>query len=200
MKITRVNAGQKFGLKATDWNAIASHVEASYTKGSGIDSPLFPSYAATVMLKNTSGSDVSRFGILGIDDSVLVPTDDAFKDQIVLKGVTPTVTSHHCKFAICVEPIIDGEIGFGIITGVCPVKVDIKNVDHKFCDVKASSTELESVPAGAGTIIWAESGTGSKWCYVSLGNGLPRVPDLDKTYVLSYSSQKLEWLETTTEC
>jgi hypothetical protein len=44
-----------------------------------------------VLVKNSSGSDRSRFDILGVDGTVISPADnpDGFKNQVTLIGVTP---------------------------------------------------------------------------------------------------------------
>src|SRR5687768_12426349 len=60
-----------------------------------------------ILVKNTSGSDVERFGVLGIDAPIFTPTEnlEGFKTTICLKCVTPTDASHKSKFVILREPL-----------------------------------------------------------------------------------------------
>ncbi len=126
----------------------------------------------TVLLKNASGADRSRFDVLGIDGPVFTPTDslETFTNGIALVGVTPTA-SHAGDFAVLVEPIQAGQIARACILGACPVKVNVVSASDAFADVEAGVTgRLQSGSSGAARILWKESGTGEKWAVVRLGN------------------------------
>lgn len=128
---------------------------------------------STILIKNNSGSDRSRFEVLGIDGPLFTPTDnlDSFRNQIVLIGSTPSDTPHAGKIAVLVEPIQSGKVGRACVNGVVPVKVNISDANHKFADVyNGTAGNLKSDFFGAAQILWAESGTGLKWAVVRLGN------------------------------
>lgn len=126
---------------------------------------------------NGSGAAVGRFAILGIGGVAIDHTDNAndFLNVPVLSGVTPTTVDYAGQFAITLEPINDGKIGKCLITGFCPVQINMLTEGVLWADVKDSDgTQLESNPLGAAQILYVESGTGTKWGLVRLG--LPTDP------------------------
>ena len=89
---------------------------------------------------------------------------------MALNGVVPIEDTHSGNFVILQEPLKDGDIGSGLISGVCPVSIDVSNSTHKFADVAEGQTaNLKSGPFGAAQILWKESGTGLKWAVVQMG-------------------------------
>ena len=125
-----------------------------------------------IPVKNISGSDRGRFDVLGIDGVVFTPTDspDAFKNQLALKGDTPSAATHTGKFVILLEPIRDSEIGMGCIDGICPVQVYVEDETLEMADVRdGDCSTLAASASGAGLILWCESGTGEVWAVVKLG-------------------------------
>lgn len=183
----RVRPGDKAVIAAAAWNACLDAAEA-YKGGSlAPRTPGKPGFrqADIVLVKNASGSDVSRFGVLGISGVVFTPTDSlpSFQNQVSVAGVTPTTTSHVGKFVIALDPIPNGKIGRAWISGVCQVQVDISNTTHKFCDVRNSDrTKLASSVYGSARILYSEgSGTGTKWCVVRLGDNASEPVRLGKT-------------------
>jgi hypothetical protein len=134
--------------------------------------------ADMVLVKNTSGADRARFEILGINTPVITPTDnlEEFRNRVVLSGVVPTAANHWGKFVILAEPIRNGLLGLGWLSGVCPVKVDIVNANHWHADIADNSAaNLKSSGGGAAQILWKESGTGVEWTVVRLGRWSPTV-------------------------
>jgi hypothetical protein len=131
----------------------------------GADGGRFPMVGTPVKIKNGSGSAVARFGVLGISDVAIHPSDnsDEWMNEIVLVGVTPTTASYTGKFAVCVGPIADGEIGLAWIDGTFPCSVNVTTAGFLRADVKNSdATKLQSGATGAAQILWIESGTGTK--------------------------------------
>ena len=170
----RARPGDKMQIAAAAWNACLDAAEA-HRRGPGRGRPIEQYRQADIVLcKNTSGSDVARFGVLGIAGVIISPTDslDEFQSQVAVTGTTPT-TAHRGKFVVCLEPIAAGAIGRAWISGVCQVQVDIAAAGDQFCDVIANDrTKLKSAGAGAARILYREgTGTGTKWCIVRLGDG-----------------------------
>jgi hypothetical protein len=126
-----------------------------------------------VMVKNNSGSDVARFGVLGIDGALVDPATNAdeFAARVVLKGITPTDADHTGKFVVLLESVKSGDVARAYISGVCPAKVDVIDADDTHADVKNSDrASLESRAGGSARVLWKESGTGVKWAIVLLGD------------------------------
>ena len=127
---------------------------------------------SVVLVRNDSEADRDRFNVLGIDDVVITPTDnlDEFKSRVALSGVKPTVADHVGKFVILLEPLKEGAIGRGLVSGVCPVQVDMTDAGHQWADVKDDDAgSLASSSSGIARILWADSGTGVLWAVVRVG-------------------------------
>lgn len=126
-----------------------------------------------VKIKNSSGSDVARFQILGIDGVVFDPQDalQTFQQEVVLSGVAPILGIHAGgRFVICAGPIPNGTIGTAWCSGICPVQINVTNEYHSYADVIHEEVAyLASASIGPCFILWKESGTGTKWAVVRFG-------------------------------
>jgi len=143
-----------------------------------------------VLVRNSSGSDLNRFDILGIDSR---ESDEG--DKLVLEGSTPATASHLGKFVVLDQFIADGKLGWAYVSGICSVNVDITNADHFYADVKnTDTTKLESAAIGAAKIIYKSSdGIGTKDCVVLLGAGEVSPPDVPDG---TANGQVLSWDES----
>ena len=134
--------------------------------------PPEPKSENVAFVKNSSGGDLSRFAILGIDDVLYSPTTnlDEFKNNFAFDGNTPS-SSHGDKFVILLAPLADGEIGeVGLAAGIVPCQIDVTDTDHAYAELTdGDATQLTSSTSGAATILWKESGTGTKWAIVRVG-------------------------------
>lgn len=169
--------GDKFKPSAGMWNDMLSMLR--WFKQNQQSAAAIPHQWArnfsTLPVKNASGSDVARGGILGIDDSLYAPTDnlDGFKNGPTLSCITPAQADHDGKFAVTLEPIEDGAIGRAVLDGlaVCQVSVTAGEEWYEYADViDADAAKLKLLPAGAAQVLWRETGTGAKWAIVRLGS------------------------------
>lgn len=128
-----------------------------------------------VLLRNDSGSDIPRWGVLEVSGVVFDPSSNdaskaSFEDQPVIVGVTPTDAAK--PFAIAVEPIPKASIGRVALSGVVQAKIEVVSESHLAAKSKGSSSEIQSADDGPAKILWKSSGTGGgKWCLVVLGGG-----------------------------
>jgi hypothetical protein len=172
----RARPGEKLRLSATAWNACLDAAEAHKRgqPGNG-GGPVQFRQADIVLVKNASGSDVGRFGVLGIDGVIVTPDDSLieFQNQVALRGITPDKDDHAGKFVICLDPIANGQLGRAWVSGVCPVQVSIQDVNHKFCDVlDADRAKLQSSANGSARILYKQNAEpGVAWCVVRMGDG-----------------------------
>jgi len=172
----RVNRGDPLRIRAEDWNKTLDLIR----RASGGDPPTdgqAPPRAASsqtaVLIRNDSGADVARFGVLGIDAPLIAADAELaeFQTAVRLAGVTPSETAHQGAFAIALEPIANGAIARAVVDGVVQCQVSMTAEGDPFAEVKdADATQLVSGPTGSARILWAEAGTGTKWAIVALGS------------------------------
>ena len=127
-----------------------------------------------VLVKNNSGADCPRFGILGVDGVLYDPVSnpERFKNSTAVVGVTPVETNHKGKFVVLLEPLKDGGIGRARISGTTCVQLNVLSEGHTHADVEeGQSAQLKSDVSGSAVILWKETGTGTKWALVKLGGG-----------------------------
>jgi hypothetical protein len=125
-----------------------------------------------VLVLNSSGANVDRFGVLGVDVPIILPTENLneFENRVALSCVTPTA-DHSGRFVVMLEPIANTRIGKAFISGVCVAQTDFPVGDEKFADVfPGNSAKLRGASQGA-QVLWKQGGTGSglQWTVIRLG-------------------------------
>ena len=173
----KVRPGESLQIPAKAYNAFVD--AARYVRDlqhSIGGAPLRATHGQTIVLvKNASGSDLPRFGVLEITGVVFSPTDDAdgFKSGPVLSGVAPSGNLVG-NFVVAMDPIAAGELGRAVVGGLSVAYLNVIDAAHEYADTASGVTAtLRTCPAGAARIIWKESGTGSKWAVVRIGNHGP---------------------------
>lgn len=131
-----------------------------------------------VMVKNATGGDVARFGVMGVttplfgvDGGGAFTVSNEYKNFFDLIGVLPDIGIHLGRFVVAAEPIADGKVGRCYSVGVCPVRLDVVHAGDRFADIKDDDpTVLRSGTSGAAAILWKEgTGTGEMWAVVRIG-------------------------------
>ena len=133
-----------------------------------------PPETSIVRVRNLTDAVCQQFHILGLQEPMFDPATflDAFKRHpIVLKAVTPSAADHSLgRFVIGLEPIASGAIGRAMAAGVCPVQVHITDTAHCFADIANNDgTQLASTASGPCTLLWKETGTGTRWSIIRFG-------------------------------
>ncbi len=178
----KVLSGEKLQIPASTYNAFVDAAQANIAQNNFLTESSKNGESRKVIVQNNSGGNLDKFEILGIDSPLIDPDENEtdFQNRITLIGVTPEDGSggsgsddHRGKFIVLQEPIPDGDIGRGIISGETIVKINVVDEDHKYADVTdATSTYLTSSDSGSARILWKESGTGVVWAYVRIGNNV----------------------------
>ncbi|MCC6906856.1 MAG: hypothetical protein IT430_02855 [Phycisphaerales bacterium] len=110
-----------------------------------------------ILVLNSTGSTVNRFGVLAITDPIIAPTDALELERVAFTGVVPAA-EHAGKFAILLETAAPGAIVRAAMGGVVPVKIGMASSDDEFADVSPGLTDrLLSGDSGAAQILWVES-------------------------------------------
>lgn len=122
--------------------------------------------------RNDCDKDLPEFSVVGIEEPVIKPEDDAkereFKNHFTLIGVLPE-EKHLARYGITQTPALDGKIGQVIVDGLTVARVNVTNECHNFAERKIDDTEaLESGEEGSALILWKEEGTGVKWALVRI--------------------------------
>jgi len=160
-------------LYAEEWNAFIGATKATGGRSQReiFDNP----NPLTPLIENASGADLTAdFAILGVNAPVFDASDnlEEFQGAWAISGTTPAASSDLGNFVVVPGPMEAGEIRRGIIGGVTPVQIDVpaNGTWIEFADVKdADATKLASHASGSAKILWKESGTGTKWGLVRLG-------------------------------
>lgn len=171
----RIEPGQSVAtaMSARTWNRLCDAADIVLGDRYKVSAPAagVNQYAANIVfIKNDSGADVGRFGVLAISGVETDPTASAqaaaqFAERPVLTGATPTTASYSEQFCVTIEPIADGTVGRAAVSGVFACKVNVTDADHKYADVKnLDATQLASTSCGVCQLLWKESGIGeNKW-------------------------------------
>ena len=110
-----------------------------------------------ILLLNSTASTVNRFGVLGLTDPIILPTDALELERVAFTGVLPAA-EHAGKFAILLETGAPGAIVRAALGGVVPVKIGVLDPAHEFADISVGMTDrLQSGESGAAQILWVET-------------------------------------------
>lgn len=172
MSVKRVSSGQPFRPRAEDWNAFAAAANSLRGPRTGLaDARNQPDGGVYVWVKNTTGDDIDRYGILALGDPLIDPDDnlEEFKGRPAFEGVAPDADVHRELFCVLPAPLADGRIGLGLIAGITPVLIDVRLETDAYAGCKTD--ELGKLEGGDGfaKILSKETGTGDKWAIVLLG-------------------------------
>lgn len=157
----KVQPGDRLTIPAQAWNRMLDSISIPVQTGGELAG--LEAAPNTVWIKNASGHDVDRFGVLGISGVAIDPTagptqELEFARRPALRGVTPTVTGHADKFAVCLEPIKNDAIGRAAIGGVFACKVYVQSTTHRFATVRNNDrTQLDSASCGLVQLLWVAS-------------------------------------------
>ncbi len=176
----KVEAGQPVKFNASVWNAMleAANSQRGRQFDRGISSDAPGRQADIIRIKNSTGSDLIRNSVVGLNGPLFSPLDseDAFLREVTFDSVVPDDT-HSGKFAILLDPAADGSIARAYVAGVCQVYIDIQDPAHEFADIIVGDTsQLISADVGPAQILWREGDTeygydtGKQWATIRLGN------------------------------
>lgn len=167
-----VTTGEKFRFGARTYNELTSLIEKDRQSGLSMQAKGARGNNDFVLVKNISGSDVGRFGVLGIAGILFNPQTalPAFVSRTVFTGEMPTESHQTGRFLICAEPIRNGAIGRAWADGIVTTRIFVQDASHNYATVKPNdATQLISALEGLCYILYKEAGTGQKWAVVRYG-------------------------------
>ena len=174
----KVISGEAVSIKASTWNSfIDAAVYVKNRSGGAVGRGLGSGTGfGIVLVKNTTDETIQRFGALVLSGVCITPekNEDEFVSCVpAFRGVAMTASLEGRPFGILLEPAEKDAIVRAMVLGVTPASVEIKSEADGYAAPKAMSEtgELESTGSGFARILWAEPGTGTKWCLLLLGGG-----------------------------
>lgn len=172
----QVATGDRISIAADTWNRVlrATQWAESFQRNAGAGLVRTPVDFGRAQVKNSSGVDVSRFGVLGIDSVPFTPDDNeaGFLSGIKFTGDKPTWKRAQ-SFAIALEPIKDGTYGLCQFTGLVQCRLIGSEKIKSAGAVSDSVAYLSTLRGGSATVLYDEGDDGSptteRWGIVCLG-------------------------------
>jgi hypothetical protein len=135
------------------------------------------------LCKNASGGDLPAFSVVGINGPLFTPTYNLqeFKNKTVLTASTPDADYHTKKFGVLLNPCSNNGIARVCVCGLTPVQLSVQSEDDTICGIADGYSTHLITGSGETPIFWKDSGTGTKWGLVFLGNssgGFDRITGL----------------------
>ncbi len=140
--------GNITAIRPKTWNAIADVVNGGRVGANGPSSPAVADGLGKgwVWVKNTSGSDRSRFDCMALGDPTMALTTDGQVDVVFAATTADPVKTP----AILLEPIANGRVGRAAIYGLCLATVAAGATSLLNAVPQASSNSL--LPSASGSI------------------------------------------------
>ncbi len=174
--LRKVRTGDPLHIPARAYNAFvdAAHLTRRIDADTGAGPTRPGAKEHLVLVRNDSGSDLPRFGILGINGPIIAPgiegNTDEFSRRAALIGAAITTTDEYVgRFVVAREPIATGKIGWAVIRGVTPATVNVVDEEHSHADTFPDEQILRSGFTGAARILWKEPGTGERFALIEMG-------------------------------
>ncbi len=81
------------------------------------------------------------------------------------------------KFVILIDPVKQNQCGKALLSGVTPVKLDVKDENNEYANpIPDDTAKLQTATDGTCRILWKQAGTGEQWGLVSFPvNDFPRI-------------------------
>jgi hypothetical protein len=178
----KVRAGDPLRISADAFNSFIDAADAHRRGQMSITGarPGGPDAAGQIVtVRNTSGADQARFSVLAISGIAIAPADNlpAFQTRPVF--TTSVATADSTKLVILQQPISSTRFGQALIAGMSAVRINMTDATHTYAKPTANDPTKLTSDGGSGPfrILYAESGTGTKWAVVQwpVGGGSPIV-------------------------
>lgn len=163
-RLPYARAGDSANRSASVQNALVAGARRSLAED--FTSPDFSRVTADpslIRLHNTTGDDLDRWQVVALGDVTIDPAADLQSefsnlDEPTFDMLFPPENIHRGRFAVLVEPIADGRIGFGKVCDLAYVLVadDVEAGDWVDIDESSRADEgiLEWFPFGSAHVLW----------------------------------------------
>ena len=178
--LKRVEPGDRLdgNLTASGWNAAMD--AAQYVRDERVsrdtDANPFARQTGIVRVKNVSGGDVERGGVLEVTGPLFDPDDEdalpEFQRQVSVEG--DLAAEDATLVVVAIDPIPEDGVGRAVISGACLARVRVTSSSHNFAGPDGAQTEyMASGAFGPARILAKQAGAlpYTAWAYVLLGGG-----------------------------
>lgn len=173
--IRRVNRGERFRVRASDWNNIASaaeHVEASRRR-EGFELNPARLGQTLIYVHNAGESDWDQWDAIALQQPRIPHADNAygfFNQPAVIGSLVDGATGS--RFGLLLEPIRAGYVGRAVLIGLAFHEIEIANEADQFASPILGQRRMRSAAAGPVSIIArCPTVSGKAWSIVRLGGG-----------------------------
>lgn len=184
---TRAIEGRPVRIPAAAYNAWCAAAEANERSGhrsGGADGSMGP-HALRVRVKNATGEQLAAFATVAAAEDTAAALTITGNEYAVTAGPLLRVTDAELDdnprphLVVLQEPIPDGEVGWGVIRGVCVARVDVGNALHRYADLPSTGAKLRSAVQGRVRILQGEAGgAGERLCLVDVSQLPPSAVDV----------------------
>lgn len=172
--LRKVQPGEPLAISAAAYNAFVDAARGVRSPGAVAGGPVAtPRDGLVVLVRNSSGGDVARYGVLAISSPLVSPSSDEgeFQRRLAFDGVTPSGATAAGKFVVCLQPLADGEIGRAVLAGLTIAKLSVPGSLGAFAEAASGNVStLTTGATGTARILWAESSGTTRWAVVRLGD------------------------------
>lgn len=139
------------------WDAMVDVAEERLTQQLGKPRPSATPRLKTdiVRIQNVTGTDLERGHVVQLGDLYVDAPD---QHQLFFDGELPAPDGRD-SIAILLAPAIDDDNAEGQMSGVVYCRLNVTHVQHKWADVDAGDTVLQSHWHGRCEILWTETDT-----------------------------------------
>jgi len=174
--LKKVLPGQELSIPAQAYNAFVDAALAHRgvnSHGVAIPERSYSRHPGLIRVRNTTASVLARFAPVGLSGVAIDPTASLanFQNTPVFNAVAPGSSTYLGKFAVLQKPLASGAVGDAVLSGVTVAQISVQHATHDRADVDASGGgALVTSYYGAAEILFAESGTGTKWAVLRIGS------------------------------
>lgn len=176
--IERAVRGDRFRLRASDWNRVVENAEYidRIRRGQGVDRVVDALADGRVLVHNATsdpGVDWDLYDCVSIVQLRIPKADneDGFFNQLAFVGGTPDAAVGS-RFAILLQPLRSDDVGEAMVAGVTYSEIEIASEGDQFAAPIAGQRRLRSAASGPVAILARNpTASGKAWAIVRVGGG-----------------------------
>lgn len=169
--LAHVKPGDKFRISARTHNAWCDAARQVLGEQHNISSSFSSASSSSgiVLVRNDSGSAMSRYQAVGIDALAISPADNP--NAMVLAVATLDYELHEGHWCVLQEPLASGAIGKAVVSGVTYCQVTAQLPEQRYVEVSQYGG-LYTAYEGTAQLLWHQKDgeyPASGWALIRLG-------------------------------